>query len=549
MSPCSDIKQQFEETDRLKVEKLVSIQSKFKDALTRSEFARDRDRILFTRAFRRLQHKTQVFPNEKGDHYRTRLTHTLEVSQIARSLARYLSADEDLTEAIAIGHDIGHTPFGHEGEKVLDEIMCGNDELGMIKIPINHGGFKHNYNSIKILDIIESKFENITGLNLSWQVLEGIIKHTKINRCKETECTKCGKCWDIERFVNNKKLVERLHFEHKFSVTIEGQIVYIADEIAQRQHDLDDGLRGLPSNIKIDDLNTEIIKYIDTIIEKSKSPRDAIKRSQKEHLNDCITFLEQLKHNLTRDNKCPNDLLKQQSLIRNIIEYFIFDVFATTTYNYKLLHSAPIADRHLPVQIVDFSKFAEEFNDRIEKYVTMQIVNSYDVNKFDGKANYIIRQLFKAYYKNPLQMPHYVLKRLENKLETNSEYITIKLKGKDDSKIGVDKIKFKDGDRTDINSLVSILKLDKLDENIINQDELGIQGELKLEGDEKLEKFKDCLERITDIRPEDITSDGEKFFKCLLENNYSYISTICDYIAGMSDNYAKKEYKDLYLVD
>jgi dGTPase len=164
------LKQEFQLSDRLnpEIEKGVPLSCKALKDIERSEFTKDRDRILFSRPFRRLQHKAQVFSNETGDHYRTRLTHTLEVSQIARSLARYLDANEDLVEAIALGHDIGHTPFGHQGERVLDEVMSGEDKLGLIKYPLNFGGFKHNFNGLRVLDVVQSKFEDYEGLNLSW---------------------------------------------------------------------------------------------------------------------------------------------------------------------------------------------------------------------------------------------------------------------------------------------------------------------------------------------------------------------------------------------
>ena len=205
-------------------------------------FPRDRDRILFSKAFRRLEHKAQVYSPEKGDHFRTRLTHSLEVSQIARSLARYLKLDEALVEAIALGHDIGHAPFGHQGERTLDEIMRGNDNLGgMIKHKIDNGGFKHNYNSLRILDILEVKYadEKEDGLNLTWQVLEGIFKHTRYYNDK----------YDINRFISHPSRKDDLFLSRDYSVTLEGQVVAIADEIAQRQHDLDDGFRDASLNI------------------------------------------------------------------------------------------------------------------------------------------------------------------------------------------------------------------------------------------------------------------------------------------------------------
>ena len=547
MSPCSNLKQKFNKCDRLEqdVEKTLSIQHKFQEGLNRNEFARDRDRILFTRAYRRLQHKTQMFPNEKGDHFRTRLTHTMEVSQIARSLAKYLSVDENLAEAIALGHDIGHTPFGHQGEEVLDGIMCGKDNLGEdIEIPLNHGGFKHNYNSVKILDVAQSKYEDIQGLNLSWQVLEGILKHTKINRHQKDECTECGKCWDIERFVNDKKLIKYLFLAHNFSVTLEGQIVAIADEIAQRQHDIDDGFRGLPSIVKIDEMYEEIIVNSKEIIKDAKISLKNKKSSEKQHLQDCIDLLNELIILLNQNKKSDSRMYKISSLVRNIIEYFILDVFGTTKYNYSSCQDykfIPYATQNVKLkfecEIVTFSDIAKKLDQFIESYINKRIINSNDINKSNGRSKYIIRQLFKAYYKNPLQMPHYTLKRLEKQIEQNSKSCIIKLKGNVSS---LEEIKFKNGDRTGINSLISVLKLENLDGNITNHK--NSLSHLK-------NNLKDELERINNIDSEKSTSDCDKFLECLLENNYAYLSTICDYIAGMSDNYAKKEFKDLYMVD
>ncbi|MCD4843291.1 MAG: dNTP triphosphohydrolase [Methanosarcinales archaeon] len=537
MNPCSKLKQKFDKADRLEqdVEKSVSIRHKFQEGMDRNGFARDKDRILFTRAFRRLQHKTQMFPYEKGDHFRTRLTHTMEVSQISRSLARYLSVDEDLAEAIALGHDIGHTPFGHQGEEVLDGIMSGEDNLGKdIEIQLNHGGFKHNYNSIKILDVTQLKYEDISGLNLSWQVLEGILKHTTINRHPKDECEECGKCWDIERFVNNKELIERLYLNHDFSVTLEGQIVAIADEIAQRQHDIDDGLRGLPSSIRISKLYEEIIGKSQKIIEETKLSLNEKIGFEKEHLHDCIELLNELVSTLEQNKKSKNRTFKKVSLIRNIIEFFILDVFATTKYNYNknMLYMLQDNKKILNVEIVCFSDVAEKLDDFIESYIKKQIINSYEINKSNGKSKYLIRQLFKAYYKNPLQMPHYTMELLEKKIKHNSEFFSIKIKSNVSSERRLEDIKFKDGDRTEIDSFISILKLEKLNENMVDQESFLSH----------LSEF----EKINNNDSEKLTSEQEKFLKCLLENNYAFLSTICDYIAGMTDNYAKKEFKDLY---
>ncbi|MGV3651696.1 MAG: dGTP triphosphohydrolase, partial [Devosia sp.] len=135
------------------------------DSPTRSEFQRDRDRIIHSTAFRRLQHKTQVFLHHEGQHFRTRLTHTLEVSQIARSIARALRLDEDLAEAVALAHDVGHTPFGHAGERVLAELMAP------------HGGFDHNLQALRVVTLLENRYAEHDGLNLSWETLEGMLKH------------------------------------------------------------------------------------------------------------------------------------------------------------------------------------------------------------------------------------------------------------------------------------------------------------------------------------------------------------------------------------
>ena len=184
----------------------------------RSAFQRDRDRIIHTTAFRRLEYKTQVFVNHVGDHYRTRLTHTIEVSQIARSIARVLRLNEELAEAIALAHDLGHPPFGHAGEKVLNSLMSG------------HGGFEHNLQSLRIVESIEERYPDFNGLNLTWETREGIIKY-------------------LEKY--NGEMPKGL--TNKISPSIEAQLVDIADEIAYNNHDLDDGLSSSLFNFQ--DLN------------------------------------------------------------------------------------------------------------------------------------------------------------------------------------------------------------------------------------------------------------------------------------------------------
>src|SRR5215467_10843872 len=181
----------------------------------RTNYARDRDRIIHSRAFRRLKHKTQVFIPYEGDHFRTRLTHTIEVSQIARSVARALGLNEDLTEAVALGHDLGHTPFGHSGEYVLDRILRESHP--------ESGGFKHNFQSVRVVDRLEKRYEE-PGLNLTHDVREGVLKHTS---------------WPRD-FPFPLDFPEGLRFESGGS--LEAQVVNWSDEIAQQTHDLEDGL-------------------------------------------------------------------------------------------------------------------------------------------------------------------------------------------------------------------------------------------------------------------------------------------------------------------
>ena len=185
---------------------------------TRSEFQRDRDRILHSAAFRRLKHKTQVFVSNEGDHYRTRLTHSLEVSQIARSISKIFNLNEDLTETLSLSHDIGHPPFGHAGEDALSECM------------VSHEGFDHNDQAIRIVHLLEKKYFDFEGLNLTWETLEGLVKH---NGPMTKDVPKTIKALDKEF---DLKLNE-------FS-SIEAQIASIADDIAYNNHDLDDGLRA-----------------------------------------------------------------------------------------------------------------------------------------------------------------------------------------------------------------------------------------------------------------------------------------------------------------
>ncbi|MBT6911365.1 MAG: dNTP triphosphohydrolase, partial [Rhodospirillaceae bacterium] len=189
------------------------------ESLTRSAFQRDRDRIIHSSAFRRLQYKTQVFVYHEGDHYRTRLTHSLEVAQIARSICRALELNEDLAEALALGHDLGHTPFGHAGEDALDELMQP------------HGGFDHNAQALRVITLLEHRYAEFAGLNLSWETLEGTVKHN-------------GPVLDDPLPLATAEYIAGHDLELDTYAGPEAQVAALADDIAYDNHDIDDGLRA-----------------------------------------------------------------------------------------------------------------------------------------------------------------------------------------------------------------------------------------------------------------------------------------------------------------
>jgi dGTPase len=195
----------------------------------RSSFQRDRDRIVHSRAFRRLEYKTQVFVNHEGDHYRTRLTHSLEVALIGRTAGRALGLNTDLVESLALSHDLGHTPFGHLGEEVLDELMA------------SHGGFNHNRQSLRIVEVLEDRYPDFPGLNLTWEVREGIAKHS-------------GR-------IDPERQPEFLHYRPEESAPLEAQMIDLVDEIAYNHHDIDDGLES--RLLALDDLERNVSLFAD----------------------------------------------------------------------------------------------------------------------------------------------------------------------------------------------------------------------------------------------------------------------------------------------
>ena len=320
-------------------------------ALYRSEFQRDRDRIIHSKSFRRMEYKSQVYLSQKGDHLRTRLTHTLEVAQLARTISAQLGLNSDLAEAIALGHDLGHTPFGHAGERKIQELL---KEYGI--------AFKHNVQSIKIVDLLEKKYE-YSGLNLTLAVREGILKHTKVYNLNNY-------CIDLSD----------LYPEKEFSVTLEGQVVALSDEIAQATHDLDDFLRYnivLLQNMLDHEFFDELNQFI-----KDNYSLEVVK-----------IF-----------SNCEKEQLAKDYLIRCLVDFLV-----TTS----IKHSRGRLEKALilkPFEINEvYIRFDDEFNIRYKSFkddlYNEKIFKNQKVKEMDMRGQYIIERLFKSYIENPKLLP------------------------------------------------------------------------------------------------------------------------------------------------
>ncbi len=312
----------------------------------RSAYQRDRDRIIHSAAFRRLEYKTQVFVNHEGDYYRTRLTHTLEVAQIARTIAYALRLNADLVEAIALAHDLGHTPFGHSGEDALNEIMA------------NYGGFNHNMQSLRVVDILEERYPDFPGLNLTWEVREGIIKHSSA-------------------FDKVGKLKEFLPEE---SATLETQIVDVADEIAYDNHDLDDGLTsGL---IKEGDL--EKLKIWGNIYERISRKYAKIDAERRKYL-----------------------------IIRSLIDIQVTDLITETEIKIEKNKIRSHADvKKTEEKLASFSSEMIGLRKPLREFLIKKLYCHYRVVRMSNKAKRFIQELFNVYIKSPEQLPPQTEKRV-----------------------------------------------------------------------------------------------------------------------------------------
>ncbi len=379
----------------------------------RSKFQRDRDRVIYAKEFRRLSGKTQIFVTGSDDNMRTRLTHTLEVAQIAETIAVRLKLDSMLTRAIAMGHDIGHTPFGHVGERTLNYIMNGcypyygyNEELYD-----EEKGFKHNLQGVRVACFLENNLddnsEGCTGLNLTKYTLWGIKNHSslKYKECefcknhKECRYKNCGTKCDGKLSVGFYEVLPYSSDERR-DWTFEGIVVSCSDEIAQRHHDIEDGIyAGIIDLEHLCDYLLELFSYDDEII---KSLND-IKSKSSNHTYGYKSIAIQRLSRLIVDiyvTSYSNDLLKKVSEIVDIIG---IDIDDNCLWKEKIFYY--LQDKHQKVtSYFGFNGKLKEVDEKLCKYLSNHILYSGIAQSMDGKASYIIRQLVKAYLTNPQQL-------------------------------------------------------------------------------------------------------------------------------------------------
>jgi dGTPase len=318
------------------------------ESATRTSFQRDRDRIIHSTAFRRLQYKTQVFVSHEGDHYRTRLTHSLEVAQIARSIARALALDEDLAEALALAHDLGHTPFGHAGEDALDLAMR------------DFGGFSHNDQTLRVLTRLERRYAEFDGLNLTWETLEGTVKHNgPLDRAR------------LSRTIAD--YVRRHDLEIAAWPSAEAQVAALSDDIAYNNHDIDDGLRA----------------GLFTVAEVAPLPLVG------------PVFAEVTAHH-------PG--IEEQRLvheaIRRLIDRMVNDCIAETRKRIAAARVETVADiRALGRPVVAFSDEMRANDRALRAFLMERMYRHYRVSRMAAKARRIVRELYDAFAADPLCLP------------------------------------------------------------------------------------------------------------------------------------------------
>jgi dGTPase len=311
----------------------------------RTCFQRDRDRVIHSSSFRRLEYKTQVFVNHEGDNYRTRLTHSLEGAQIGRTVARVLGLNEELTEALVLGHDIGHTPFGHSGERIMDELMR------------DHGGFDHNRQALRILEVLEHRYPGFPGLNLTWEIREGIIKHRP-----DADATAPAEYAPGE------------------SPTLEAQLVDFVDEIAYNNHDVDDGLSS--GMFTVEQIRTVALF------------RDA---------HDAVLALG-----------APDERIVRHQVVRRIIDRCSRDLIETTRGNLVAAKVVSVEDvRRMGRRLVAYtSEMARDVRE-LKDFLLANMYRHYRVVRMGNKASRILRDLFISFVAEPGQLPPHFQEAVE----------------------------------------------------------------------------------------------------------------------------------------
>jgi len=326
----------------------------------RSELQRDRDRIIHSTAFRRLEYKTQVFVNHEGDLFRTRLTHSLEVAQIARSVARSLQLNEDLVEAISLAHDLGHTPFGHAGQDALHHCMK------------QHGGFEHNLQSLRVVDVLEQRYAAFDGLNLCFETREGILKHCSLQNAR--------KLGDVgERFIKRRR------------PSLEAQLANLADEIAYNNHDVDDGLRSGLLSI--------------------------------EQLARVSIFARHMKQVLREYPNIDARRLVHET-IRRMISTLVVDLTRQSTKNITKLAPRSVDDVRAAPLLIAFSAAIERQQQELKQFLRLNLYQHHRVARMTNKARRIVADLFHAFMNEPrLLPPQYRDREQREAARTVSDYI------------------------------------------------------------------------------------------------------------------------------
>ncbi len=325
-------------------------------------FERDRDRIIHARAFRRLEYKTQVFPNYHGDHFRTRLTHTIEVAQLARTVARALGLNDTLAEAIALAHDIGHPPFGHVGEEVLDGLM---QEVG---------GFEHNRHTLRTIDHLEEKYAGFRGLNLTYEVREGVVKHDA----------------RYERFSRE----EKAEFSPHERASIEAQIIDLVDHIAYNVHDIDDGVEA----------------HILSVPE----------------LADDVPVFGQIHHRLRVELPAASEREIFNETVRHLIDRLVTDLIVSTREMIESAAPATLADvRTCPSDLASHSERAEHELKAMQEFLFERLYRSRKVETQMRRCRQILTELFEAYLRDPSLLPrrHRARIPLEGRHTTIGDYV------------------------------------------------------------------------------------------------------------------------------